>query len=159
MRYALCDSCRGAPSSQVGFDDLRISLNFQRGSFCDLLPIIQNRDGFRDSHHDPHLVLDEDDRDPQFIAEVPNKVHDVLSFTGVHACRRFIKEQKFWPGSQRASDFESPLIPVGKIFRQKITFALYAQEDDLDKVTSTVDHLFTLLMKAHFPSPDRWERP
>jgi type I restriction enzyme, R subunit len=32
--------------------------------------------------------------------------------------------------------------------RQKITFALYAQEDDLDKVTSTVDHLFTLLMKA-----------
>ena len=32
--------------------------------------------------------------------------------------------------------------------RQKITFALYAQEDDLDKVTSTVDHLFMLLMKA-----------
>jgi type I restriction enzyme, R subunit len=32
--------------------------------------------------------------------------------------------------------------------RQQITFALYAQEDDLDKVTSTVDHLFTLLMKA-----------
>ena len=32
--------------------------------------------------------------------------------------------------------------------RQKITFALYAQEDDLDKVTSTVDHLFTLLIKA-----------
>jgi type I restriction enzyme R subunit len=33
--------------------------------------------------------------------------------------------------------------------RQKMTFALYAEEDDLDKVTATVDHLFTLLMKAH----------
>jgi type I restriction enzyme R subunit len=32
--------------------------------------------------------------------------------------------------------------------RQKITFALYAQEDDLDKVTSAVDHLLTLLQKA-----------
>ncbi len=32
--------------------------------------------------------------------------------------------------------------------RQQITFALLAQEDDLDKVASTVDHLFTLLMKA-----------
>jgi hypothetical protein len=42
--------------------------------------------------------------------------------------------------------------------RQKTTFALYAQEDDLDKVTLTVDHLFTLLTKAHFPSPNSWER-
>ena len=29
--------------------------------------------------------------------------------------------------------------------RQKITFALYAQEEDLDKVTSTVDHLLETL--------------
>lgn len=32
--------------------------------------------------------------------------------------------------------------------RQKMTFALYAVEDDLDKVTATVDHLLTLLLKA-----------
>ncbi len=32
--------------------------------------------------------------------------------------------------------------------RQKMTFALYAEEDDLDKVTATVDHLLTLLLKA-----------
>jgi type I restriction enzyme R subunit len=32
--------------------------------------------------------------------------------------------------------------------RQTITCALYAQEDDLDKVTSAVDHLLTLLQKA-----------
>ena len=32
--------------------------------------------------------------------------------------------------------------------RQKITFALYAQEDDLEKVTNTVDLLLTLLLKA-----------
>jgi len=32
--------------------------------------------------------------------------------------------------------------------RQKMTFALYAKEDDLDKVTATVDHLLTLLLKA-----------
>jgi type I restriction enzyme R subunit len=32
--------------------------------------------------------------------------------------------------------------------RQKMTFALYAQEDDLEKVTATVDQLLTLLLKA-----------
>lgn len=32
--------------------------------------------------------------------------------------------------------------------RQKITLALYAQEDDVDKVTATVDILLTLLMEA-----------
>ena len=32
--------------------------------------------------------------------------------------------------------------------RQKMTFALCAEADDLDKVTATVDHLLTLLMKA-----------
>jgi hypothetical protein len=42
--------------------------------------------------------------------------------------------------------------------RQQITFALCAQEDDLDKATSTVDHLFALLMKAQLPSPGG-ERP
>jgi type I restriction enzyme R subunit len=31
---------------------------------------------------------------------------------------------------------------------QKMTFALYAEEDDLDKVAATVDHLLTLLLKA-----------
>jgi len=32
--------------------------------------------------------------------------------------------------------------------RQKITLALYAQEDDIDTVTATVDNLLTLMMKA-----------
>jgi type I restriction enzyme, R subunit len=33
--------------------------------------------------------------------------------------------------------------------RQQITFAIYAEEDDLDKVTATVDHLLELMQKAH----------
>jgi type I restriction enzyme, R subunit len=32
--------------------------------------------------------------------------------------------------------------------RKKVTFAIYAAEDDLEKVTSTVDALFVLLQKA-----------
>ena len=32
--------------------------------------------------------------------------------------------------------------------RQQITFALYAEMDDLDKIKSIVDHLLTLVMKA-----------
>lgn len=32
--------------------------------------------------------------------------------------------------------------------RQEITFALYAEEDDIDKITSVVDYLLTLLQKA-----------
>jgi type I restriction enzyme, R subunit len=49
----------------------------------------------------------------------------------------------------RAAFVEYPnWLRTEKDLRQQITFALYAQEDDLDKVTSTVEHLFTLLMKA-----------
>ncbi len=33
--------------------------------------------------------------------------------------------------------------------RQQMTFALYAQENDLDKVTAVVDQLLSLLQKAH----------
>jgi hypothetical protein len=32
--------------------------------------------------------------------------------------------------------------------RQKVTFAIYAEEDDLDKVTATVDRLLTQMLKA-----------
>jgi type I restriction enzyme R subunit len=32
--------------------------------------------------------------------------------------------------------------------RKAVTFAIYAEEDDLDKVTRIVDRLFTLLAKA-----------
>jgi type I restriction enzyme R subunit len=32
--------------------------------------------------------------------------------------------------------------------RKKVTFALYAEEDDIEKVTTTVDSLFTLLQKS-----------
>ena len=33
--------------------------------------------------------------------------------------------------------------------RQETTFAIYAEEDDLDKVTAVVDDLFTILSKTH----------
>ena len=33
--------------------------------------------------------------------------------------------------------------------RKKVTFAICAQEDDLNKVTAMVDELFTLLSKAN----------
>ncbi len=32
--------------------------------------------------------------------------------------------------------------------RQKVTFAIFAETDDLDQVTTLVDELFTLLEKA-----------
>ena len=32
--------------------------------------------------------------------------------------------------------------------RKKVTFAIYAELDDLDRVTALVDELFTLLEKA-----------
>ena len=35
--------------------------------------------------------------------------------------------------------------------RKKITFALLAEQDDMDKVTATVEALFTLLQKAFRP--------
>lgn len=33
--------------------------------------------------------------------------------------------------------------------RKQVTFAIFSEEDDLDKVTATVDALFTLLERSH----------
>ena len=34
------------------------------------------------------------------------------------------------------------------LVRKKVTFAIFAEEDDLDKVTTLVDSIFTVLQKA-----------
>ncbi len=35
--------------------------------------------------------------------------------------------------------------------RKQVTFAIFAEEDDMDKVTATVDALFILLQKSFRP--------
>lgn len=50
-------------------------------------------------------------------------------------------EHANWPNSEKEL----------REVRQKVTFAIYAEEDDLDKVTAVVDQLLTLLLKAQQP--------
>jgi hypothetical protein len=86
-------------STEIGLDDLWVLLNFGRGTLCDLFPIIQYGDEFRDTHYDPHLMFDEKDRDPQLITEVPDKIHHIPRLSRIHACCGFVEEQEFGTSS------------------------------------------------------------
>ena len=46
----------------------------------------------------------------------------------------------------------TPLVaPAEREVRKQVTFAVFCEEDDLEKVTATVEALFTLLQKSFHP--------
>src|SRR5256885_2519717 len=49
---------------QVGFDHPRIAANIRGLAFGDLLAVVEDDDAIRDSHHDLHIVLDQENGDP-----------------------------------------------------------------------------------------------
>src|SRR6266699_1490062 len=52
------------PSAEVGFDDSWIAVDLLGQAFGDLHAMVHNDDAIRDLHHQRHVVLDEEDRQP-----------------------------------------------------------------------------------------------
>ena len=64
-RLAVAVCVRRSSLAEIGFDHLRVALDLLRRALGDLLAVVEHGHGFGDPHHHPHLVLDQQDGDPE----------------------------------------------------------------------------------------------
>src|SRR5258706_15937139 len=87
--HALC--CGAA--SEVSLDHTRITLDLGRRALGDLFTIIKHGDIFGDAHHNAHVMFNEQDGNPEFIAQTMDKGGEIFGFARVHASRGFVKQE------------------------------------------------------------------
>ena len=118
---------------------------------------IEHRDALRDTHHHPHLVLDEEDRDPELVAQVADEVGQLRRFRRVHSAvgssrrsRRGLRE--------RPADLEPALVAIGQLAREQV--ALAAQADVTQQAAGLILGLFSSCLTDFVPStvPDPGRR-
>ena len=51
-----------ASCAEIGFDDLGVGLHLRRRSLCDLLAMVQHRDGIAQTHDQFDIVFDQQNR-------------------------------------------------------------------------------------------------
>ena len=100
------------PAAEVGLDHPRVALDLARRALGDLQPVVEDGDPLRDAHHDPHLVLDEQDGDAQLAAQAPDELGHLQRLGRVHARRRLVEEQQPGLAGQRPGHLEAPLVAV-----------------------------------------------
>ena len=102
---------------------------------------VQHLNPLADLHHKTHVVLDEQDRDLEFIPDVVDDLEQFLRLGGVHAGRRFVQQQQFHVGGQRPGDLQPALFAVGQVVGFEIFLAL--QVDHLQQALGLLgDGLF-----------------
>src|SRR5579859_1465106 len=77
------------PPAEIGFDDLRIALNVRGRAFGDLFAEVEHRDAITDSHHQPHIMLDQQYGDAAAL-ERGDGIEQRHALGHVHAGRRFV---------------------------------------------------------------------
>src|SRR3954470_18966779 len=80
--------------AEIRLDDPRILAHLSRRSLGDLLAVIQDGHPVRDAHNYPHLVLDEEDRDPTLIPEPSYELCQPRRLLRVHPSRWLVQEQQ-----------------------------------------------------------------
>src|SRR5512145_2704747 len=102
-------------TAQVGLDHTGIGSNLSRRALGDLLAVIKNGNAIRDIHHNFHIVLDQQNRNPKLIAQTMGQLDHLVSFAWVHTGRWLIQQKQAWAQRQRTSDLQSPLIAIRQI--------------------------------------------
>src|SRR3954451_16013695 len=78
---------------EVGLDDALVLAHLLRQTLGDLLAVIEDRDALGYAHHDLHVVLDEEARDPALVAELLHARRELRRLVRVHARRRLVEQQ------------------------------------------------------------------
>src|SRR4029078_5252697 len=97
-------SCR--LRSQVGLDHALIVLDLTGRSLVDLAAEIQHDDAVGDPHHELHVVLDEQDRETELIAQSPNGVAELVDLGMRQSRRRLVEQQQARLRGHRPSDLD-----------------------------------------------------
>src|SRR3712207_8249973 len=71
--------------AEVGLDDLRVLPHLGGLALGDLLAVVEHRDPLGDPHHDLHVVLDQQDREPALLADPLHEVGELRGLLRVHA--------------------------------------------------------------------------
>ena len=85
--------------------------------------MVEDGDPVADAHHDLHVVLDEQDREPEACSELADELGQPPGLLGVHARGRLIEEQQLRFGRQGARDLESPLIAIRQVAGERVLAA------------------------------------
>jgi len=82
---------------------------FQTERLSNRRPEIQHLDPLTDVHHQPHLVLDQDDCQIELLADPLDEFHQLHNLIRVDARRGFVEQQQLGFGRHRPRDLQPPL--------------------------------------------------
>src|SRR5712691_4645526 len=120
------------PSAEVGFDDSWIAVDLLGQAFGDLHAVVHNDDAIRDLHHQRHVVLDEEDRQPA-VAHRADEARDLDPLIWVHAVRGFVEQQQLGARRQCASHLGAAAVRVGEAERRIIEPRLEPLAEEIDR--------------------------
>ena len=76
----LLGNCR---RPQVGLDHLRVALYLSRGAARDQPPEVEHMHAVGDAHHEAHVVLDQQQRQLEVLAQVADQVAELADLGGL----------------------------------------------------------------------------
>src|SRR5207245_1593788 len=120
------------PSAEVGFDDSWIAVDLLGQAFGDLHAVVHNDDAIRDLHHQRHVMLDEEDRQPA-VSHRADEARDLDPLIGVHAGRGFVEQQQLGARRQCASHLGAAAVRVGEAERRIIEPRLEPLAEEIDR--------------------------
>ena len=74
--------------------------------------MIQDKNAVAEAQYQFHFMFNQ--QDCSVDGQSFDQPHHVRGLFGAHACRRFVKQEKPWPGNERDGDLECPLLAVRK---------------------------------------------
>ena len=130
----------------------RVRPDLGRGALGDDLAVVEDRDPVADAHDDAHVVLDEQDGQPELGPEAADEVGHLARLAGVHAGRRFVEQEQLRPRPEGAGDLEAALVAVRQVARPGLRPAL--ETDQLEEAHPLVDRV-DLLVEHRRRAQDR----
>ena len=132
--------------SQIRFDDFRISLHGRGMAFGDFLAVIEHHNAVADVHHQPHVMLDEQQRDA-VVADAPDQLAERNALGGVHPRGRLVQREELGVGGEPAAGMNpAERIARGKLIRRirddGVTLLLI--EHDVRLVMNVCDRVMVL---------------
>ena len=98
---------------QIGFDDLGIVRHLRRSALSEFPAVIQHDDPVGEPHGHPHVVLDEEDGDPEF-PDLPYQVLDDDDLLVAEAGERFVQQEELRVQGQCPGDLELSQVAEGQ---------------------------------------------
>src|SRR5215213_3338413 len=132
--------------SEIRLDYLRIILDVLWQAQGDRFAIVHDLDPLAHTHHDFHVVLDEQDRQPEAIPDLFDQMHQIFLLGRIHACGWLVEQKQLRPCREGAHDLESSLRAVGEAGAAFVAHA--RQVEDLEQLETVLTMLLLVTSKA-----------